>query len=224
MSCKMGRYDDSILLEEVESIELVELRELQDMVDEGYPSDKQLERYEELARKWDPDRLNVHLDLEKESPQAEAITRWEHEDRVLDDRMANSIYDGNEEDESRFYMNMGKSVSYSTSNFRWIKTPSPFKKGNKEYNRKVYVYLKEVLDQRTWKKISGITGKKTVVNYLQAWIEIPEFMKAGSPSLAKYLTVFVFGKIVNDYRESLVQHFPVHFKRSVHEDSIYNKN
>jgi len=135
------------------SIEMVELRELQDMVDEGYPSDDQLERYEELARKYDPDRLNIRLEIPKDGPTSEEVTRYEHNDRPLDDRLNRLEYDGNEDE--RGYLNMGKAVSYATMNHRWIKSPSPFVKGDKVYNRKVYQFLAEKLEKREWEKVSG---------------------------------------------------------------------
>ena len=195
---------------EVGSLEMVELRELQDMVDEGYPSDAQLERYEELARKFDPDRLNVRLEIPKDSPSPEEITRYEHSDRPSDDRLNGLEYDGAEDEKG--YMNMGKAVSYATLNHRWIKSPSPFIKGDKEYNRKVYLYLSNKLEKKEWEKVSGVR-KKTLVNYLQIWIPLPDWMKVRAPSLAAYLSVFVFGDIVTDYREAVIQKYPQLFKR-----------
>lgn len=219
MSIKKGRFDDVSEMMELESeIERVELKELQDMVDEGYPSDAKLARYEELARKLDPDRLNIVRGIEDDSPRGETITRWEHEDRFADDRLANSVYDGSDEKELE-YMSLGKSVSYATKNFKWIKQPSPFIKGDKEYNRKVYLFLKDALENRKWIKISGVS-KKVLVNYLQVWIAIPEWMKEkGVPSLATNLTVFVFGTMVNDYREAVIRKFPQHFPRTPHIDT-----
>lgn len=200
------------------SMEMVELRELQDMVDEGYPSDSQLERYEELARKYDPDRLNVRLEILKDSPSSEEITRYEHQDRSSDDRLNGLEYDGSEDEKG--YMSMGKAVSYATLNHRWIKSPSPFIKGNKEYNRKVYLYLSDKLEKKEWEKVSGLR-KKTLVNYLQIWIPIPGWMKAKAPSLAAYLSVFVFGDIVKDYREAVISRYPQLFKRTMEKKSEY---
>lgn len=195
---------------EVGSLEMVELRELQDMVDEGYPSDEQLERYEELCRKLDPDRLNVRLEIPKDSPSAEEITRYEHSDRPSDDRLRGLTYDGAEDEKG--YMNMGSAVSYSTLNHKWIKSPSPFIKNNKKYNRDVYLYLSDMLERKEWVKVAGVRNK-TLVNYLQIWIPIPDFMKVNKPSLAAYLSVFVFGDIVTDYREAVIQKYPQLFKR-----------
>ena len=200
------------------TIEMVELRELQDMVDEGYPSDDQLERYEELARKYDPDRLNIRLEIPKDGPTSEEVTRYEHNDRPLDDRLNKLEYDGNEDE--RGYLNMGKAVSYATMNHRWIKSPSPFVKGDKVYNRKVYQFLAEKLEKREWEKVSGIK-KKTLVNYLQIWIPIPDWMRVKAPSLAAYLSVFVFGDIVTEYREMVISRYPKQFKRELPKRSTY---
>ncbi len=204
--------ENDYTFQEAESLEWMELRELQDKINDGYPEIEEIERYNELVRMLDPDRELILPNLEQESPSEDFQTKAYHMDRHEDDRLLQLKYDGVEKNEP--YIVLGKSISFATPNFKWIRSPSPFIKMNKEYNATIYRYCHQSIDDHNWAKISGFT-KKCLRNHLQVWLEIPEFMnEKGIPSLAKYLTCFVFGEIVTEYREKVISTFPQYFSRT----------
>ena len=214
--------ENDFTFQEVESLEWMELKELQDKMSDGYPEIEEIERYDELVRKLDPDRELILPNVEQECPSEDFQTNAYHTDRHEDDRLSQLEYDGVEKDET--YFTIGKSISFSTPNFKWIRSPSPFN-GKAEYNAAIYRYCHQSVDSRNWIKISGFT-QKCLRNHLQVWLEIPEFMKDtcterslsnGIPSLAKYLTCFVFGEIVSEYREKVISLYPQHFRRTREE-------
>jgi len=204
-------FENYFTFQEVESLEWMELKELQDKMNDGYPEREEIERYNELVKKLDPDRELILPTLEQENPPEDFQTKAYHADRHEDDRLSQLEYDGNEKDEP--YFAIGKSISFSTPNFKWIRSPSPFN-GKAEYNAAIYRYCHQSVDTHNWIKISGFT-QRCLRNHLQVWLEIPEFMRGkGILSLAKYLTCFVFGEIVTDYREKVISLYPQHFRRT----------
>ncbi|WKZ15509.1 MAG: hypothetical protein QY317_16570 [Candidatus Jettenia caeni] len=204
-------FESEFTFQESESLEWMELKELQDIMDDGYPEPHQISRYTELAEKLEPDRLLLLPSLQDEYIGEKTVTNFEHQDRPSDDRLRHAVYDGVEA--QMVYFSLGKSISFATPNFKWIRSPSPFN-GSKDYNTAIYRYCHECIDEHTWVKISGFT-QKCLRNHLQAWLEIPEFIKEkGIPSLAKYLTCFVFGEIVTEYREKVISTFPQYFSRT----------
>ena len=211
MERKVKEVENDFTFQEVESLEWMELSELQDKINDGYPEIEEIERYNLLVKNLDPDRELLLHKIEQENPSEDFQTNAYHADRRDDDRLSQLEYDGIEKDEP--YFALGKSISFSTPNFKCIRSPSPFN-GKAEYNAAIYRYCHQSVDSRNWIKISGFT-QKCLRNHLQVWLEIPEFMKEnGIPTLAKHLTCFVFGEIVNEYREKVISLYPQHFKRT----------
>lgn len=190
-----------------ESATRLRFRELKDMMRFGYPSDKEKEEYEFFASSLEFEECLIR----DETPQTcsdQMKTRLEHQDRAADD-LINKGYDGETYQREQHYT-IGTSISFATEKHKWIKTPSPFKKEDKEYNADIYKFCTNIVEERLWDKIVGLK-KKRLVNYLQVWIEVPEWIE--KPKQAKYFCLFLFGNIVNEYHEKVIKANPKHFPR-----------
>lgn len=202
------------------NISNLEFKELKDKIECGDPTKEDMARYQKLIESGqiDDDLINKQAVEDDFELQPEAITRWEHEDRPSDDRLRQLSYDGAEEPDWIPEFSIGTSVTYAGDNFKWLglviqgKKPvfipdSPFIKGDKEANAKIYQYLRQCVDYRRFERVEGVKGGR-LLNYLTCYVTVPSCLKLKESARGKYLKFFLFGKVVERYREAVFTKHP----------------